>query len=253
MILILGGTTEASELARLLADRPERACMLSLAGRTRNPALPPIPSRVGGFGGPAGLAAFLDEAGVTALIDATHPFARQISANAAAAAHATGTPLLVLRRRPWAAQPGDRWTVVEDAGAAAAALGEAPRRVLLTVGRLEMDRFLAAPQHHYLVRSVDPPEALPPQARLILARGPFDEAAERRLLAEERIEVVVTKNSGGTATHGKIAAARALGLPVILVAPPGPPEGARVETAEEALGWIERQDHETVSGEERGV
>ena len=137
-----------------------------------------------------------------------------------AACHATGTPILALRRPPWAPREGDRWTEVADADAAVVALGPAPRRVFLTVGRLELPAFLVAPQHHYVVRSVDPPEAMPPDASLILARGPFEEADELALMEAERIEVLVSKNSGGAATYGKIAAARRLGLPVILLRPP---------------------------------
>jgi precorrin-6A/cobalt-precorrin-6A reductase len=155
MILILGGTTEAAALARLLAERPGIEAMISLAGRTRNPAAPPIAHRIGGFGGVEGLCSFLREREVTALIDATHPFAEQMSANAVEAAKLAGIALLALRRPAWRAEPGDRWTEVQDAEAAVAALGPEPRRVFLTTGRLELPAFLAAPQHFYLVRSVD--------------------------------------------------------------------------------------------------
>lgn len=242
MILILGGTTEASALARLLAARPGTAACLSLAGRTAKPLPQPIPTRIGGFGGPIGLARYMAEAGVTAVVDATHPHARRISENAALACRSAGIPLLVLRRRPWERQPGDRWTEVEDADAAAKALGEEPRRVFLTAGRLELAAFLPHPRHFYLVRSVDPPEALPPDARLILDLGPFDVRAEEDLLRRERIDVVVTKNSGGGATYGKIAAARTLGLPVILIRAPRWPETGAVETPEAALRWIDGRD-----------
>jgi precorrin-6A/cobalt-precorrin-6A reductase len=252
MILILGGTTEASALARLLSARADLSAMVSLAGRTRNPVLPPIPHRIGGFGGPAKLAGFLSEHGVLAVIDATHPFAERISANAATACRAVGVPLLALRRRPWTRQAQDRWTEVADAAAAVMALGAEPRRVFLTVGRLELAPFLAAPHHHYLVRSVDPPEAMPPLGRLILARGPFDEVAEAALMQEERIDIVVTKNSGGSATYGKIAAARRLGLPVILLTAPDRPDAPSVETAEAALAWIEALDSHAAA-QPRGV
>jgi precorrin-6A/cobalt-precorrin-6A reductase len=238
MILILGGTSEASSLARLLAARPDIPALMSLAGATRSPAVPPVPHRVGGFGGADGHAAFLADNGTEAVVDATHPFARRISAHAAAACRLTATPLLVLRRPPWRALPGDRWTEVADAREAAAALGPEPRRVFLTVGRLELPAFLPTP-HACLVRTIDPPETLPEGARLILARGPFAEADERRLLEEERIDVLVTKNSGGAATYPKIAAARTLGLPVVLIRPPEGVGGESVETAEEALRWIE--------------
>ncbi|WP_413991843.1 cobalt-precorrin-6A reductase [Labrys okinawensis] len=241
MILILGGTTEAAALARLLAGRPGIPAMLSLAGRTQNPAPPPIPYRVGGFGGVEGLSTFLRERRARAMVDATHPFAEQMSAQAVAAAQRTGVQLLALRRPAWRAEPRDNWTEVADAEAAAVALGSEPRRVFLTTGRLELPAFLAAPHHFYLVRSVDAPEELPPHARLILARGPFAEEDELALMREERIEVVVTKNSGGSATYGKIVAARRLGLPVILLKRPEVAEVETVTTAEEALAWIERR------------
>ncbi|CAM5772469.1 precorrin-6A reductase [Labrys miyagiensis] len=240
MILILGGTTEASALARLLAERPGFEAMLSLAGRTQQPALPPLSHRIGGFGGVEGLCGFLGDNRVTALVDATHPFAERMSANAAAASRLTGVPLLALRRPAWSAGPGDNWTEVAGAQEAALALGQEPRRVFLTTGRLELPAFLAAPWHFYLVRSVDAPDELPPQARLILSRGPFAEADELALMRTERVDVVVTKNSGGSATYGKIAAARRLGLPVILLKRPEAPDVETVATAREALAWIER-------------
>ncbi|MGO4333370.1 cobalt-precorrin-6A reductase [Labrys sp. KB_33_2] len=240
-VLLLGGTSEASALARLLAARPDIPAMVSLAGRTINPIEPPIAYRIGGFGGVEGLCAFLDEHAVTALVDATHPFAERMSANAVEAARRMGVPLLALRRPAWQAADGDRWSEVADAEAAVQALGAAPRRVFLTTGRLELPAFLAAPQHFYLVRSVDPPDELPPRAKLILARGPFAETDEIGLMREEAVDIVVTKNSGGSATYGKIAAARRLSLPVILLRRPETAEVKTVATAQEALAWIERQ------------
>ena len=221
-ILLLGGTAEARVLAARLSAAGH-AVTLSLAGRTRAPLLPDCALRVGGFGGAEGLARALDDADL--LVDATHPFAARISAHARAAAAATGTPLLALDRPPWQPVPGDRWTRVPDMAAAAAALGPARRRVFLAIGRQEVAAFRGAPQHAYLIRSVEPPDPadLPPDSQTLLARGPFAEPAERALLAASRIETLVAKNSGGAATYGKIAAARALGLPVVLVdRPPGP-------------------------------
>jgi precorrin-6A/cobalt-precorrin-6A reductase len=232
-VLILGGTGEARALAERLAARPGFRVTLSLAGRTAAPAAAPCALRVGGFGGPDGLAAWLAAERIGALVDATHPFARRISANARAAARAAGVPLVALARRPWAAVAGDRWTRVPDMPAAAGALGEiTPARVFLAIGRQEVAAFRAAPRHRYLVRSVEPPDPadLPPRAETILARGPFTEAEERALLAARGIEVVVAKNSGGEATYGKIAAARALGLPVVMVDRP-PSEGVSLEAA----------------------
>ncbi len=215
-----------------------------MAGRTSDPRLMPIPTRIGGFGGVEGLVRFLHDERVEAVVDATHPFAAIMSRNAAEACSKAGVPLLALRRPPWGPREGDRWTEVPSMDAAVHALGKAPRRVFLTVGRLELPPFAAGPQHTYLVRTIEPVgDALPvPNVVAIRDRAPFDEAAERALMERERIEVVVTKNSGGAATYPKIAAARALGLPVIIVARPGKPEGVEeVTTAEAALDWLERR------------
>ncbi|MXQ13905.1 cobalt-precorrin-6A reductase [Microvirga makkahensis] len=247
-ILVLGGTTEASALAARLAGRSEFNPVLSMAGRTSDPRPLPIPTRIGGFGGVKGLARYLRDERTEAVVDATHPFAGIMSRNAAEACAQTGVPLLALRRPPWIRQAGDRWIGVPNTEAAVTALGEEPRRVFLTVGRLELPPFAAAPQHTYLVRTIEPVgDALPvPNLRAIRDRGPFDESAERRLMECERVEVVVTKNSGGTATYPKIAAARALGLPVILVARPAKPAGVEeVTSAEEALDWLERRHGRT--------
>ena len=238
-VLILGGTTEASAIARALAGDARFQAVLSLAGRTRAPVLPPIPWRSGGFGGAEGLAAYLRTEGVQALVDATHPYAARISHNAVLAAAAAGVPHLAVLRPAWSAQPGDRWTAVPSMDAAAAALGPLPRRVLLTVGQQELAPFLAVPWHRYLIRSVEPPPPalLPPGARILTARGPFTEADEHRLLVGKQIEVLVTKNSGGTATAAKLAAARALGVEVVMVARPPVPPGT-VPDAEAALAWL---------------
>ncbi len=242
-ILILGGTTEASALAARLAGNPAFTPVLSMAGRTSEPRPLPIPTRIGGFGGVEGLVRFLAQERIEAVIDATHPFAAIMSRNAAEACAQAQVPLLALRRPPWVAQEGDRWIEVASMEDAVRALGETPRRVFLTVGRLELPPFAAAPQHTYLVRTIEPiGDALPvPNVIAIQDRAPFDEAAERALMAREQIEVVVTKNSGGMATYPKIAAARALGLPVIVVARPEKPRGVEeVATAEAALAWLER-------------
>lgn len=241
-ILILGGTTEASALAALLAGNPDFDPLLSMAGRTSEPRPTPIPTRIGGFGGVEGLARFLREQRIEAVMDATHPFAAVMSHNVAEACARSQVPLLALRRPPWMPQEGDRWTEVPSMMEAASALGDKPRRVFLTVGRLELPSFAAASQHTYVVRTIEPiGDALPvPHVVAIQDRAPFDEAAERTLMERERIEVVVTKNSGGTATYPKISAARALGLPVILVARPEKPAHVReVETADAAFAWLE--------------
>ncbi|MDB5378218.1 MAG: cobalt-precorrin-6A reductase [Rubritepida sp.] len=247
-ILILGGTTEARELAALLAARGADA-VLSLAGRTVNPVAMPVPVRMGGFGGAEGLAAHLREAGIGALVDATHPYAATMSRHAAQAAAAADVLFLALRRAPWQPVPGDDWAEVAEAREAVAALGVPEHRVFLALGRQELAPFVEAPQHDYLIRSVDPvmPPLAVPRARYILARGPFDEAGEYAMLRDARIEAIVCKNSGGTATYGKIAAARALGIRVVMLRRPELPEAPNVATAEEALAWL---DH---AGALRGV
>lgn len=239
-LLILGGTTEATALVTVLAGNRAFAPILSLAGRTRTPAASPIPVRVGGFGGAEGLARYLRDEGIARLIDATHPFAARMSANAAWAATEAEVPLLAIRRPAWVAGEGDRWTEVDDMAAAAEALGPVPRRVFLTIGRQEVSAFAAAPHHAYVVRSIEPlDDALPvPRLAAITARGPFDEAAEAVLMREAGIEVVVSKNAGGTATSGKILAARRLGLPVVMVRRPVKPEVPGVPDAGGALGWL---------------
>lgn len=206
----------------MLAEAPGLDPTLSLAGRTARPMPQPVPVRTGGFGGAEGLAEHLRRERIEVLVDATHPFADRISANARIAAEAAGVPLVVLRRAPWARQPGDRWTEVADIPAAVAALGGRARRVFLAIGRQEAAAFEAAPQHAYLVRSVDPiePPLAVPDATCLLGRGPFGEADDRALLTAHRIDALVAKNSGGDATYGKIAAARGLGIEVVMIARP---------------------------------
>lgn len=239
-ILVLGGTTEASALAVLLAGRPDFDVTLSLAGRTRAPRLGPLRTRIGGFGGAEGLAAWIEAEAIARVIDATHPFAARISANAALACARTGVPLLALRRPPWTPRAGDRWQAVESVAACVPALGEAPRRVFLTVGRQEVGAFAAAPQHAYLVRSIEPLDPLPlPDLTWIGARGPFSVGDEVALMRGFRADGLVTKNAGGAATYAKIEAARRLGLPVLVVERPPAPEVAEVAEAEDALAWLE--------------
>ncbi|MGO4387915.1 cobalt-precorrin-6A reductase [Microvirga sp. 2YAF29] len=242
-ILILGGTTEASALAARLSGRSEFSPVLSLAGRTSDPRPLPIPTRIGGFGGIEGLAHFLKNERIEAVIDATHPFAAIMSHNAAGACARAAVPLLGLRRAPWKQQDGDHWIEAPSMDAAASVLGDMPRRVFLTIGRLELRFFASAPQHTYLVRTIEPiGDVLSvPNVLTLRDRAPFDEAAERTLMERECIDMLVTKNSGGDATYPKIAAARALGLPVIIVSRPGKPRDVEeVTTAEAALDWLEK-------------
>jgi precorrin-6A/cobalt-precorrin-6A reductase len=251
-VLILGGTTEGRLLGESLAKRGGLDVTLSLAGRTASPMPQAVAIRVGGFGGAGGLADYLLEQHIDALIDATHPYASVISANAVAAARQIAVPFVALRRPPWTAVEGDHWIEVRDTGAAVIAIGDEPRRVFVALGRNEVAAFAGAPQHHYLIRSVDPvyPPLPLPHVTYITARGPFSEADDRALLTAHAIDVVISKNSGGNAAYGKIAAARALGLNVIIVRRSAAPEAPAVETIEAAVAWL---DHTLTSAAARGV
>ncbi len=251
-VLILGGTAEARQLAGLLANRTDIKATLSLAGRTAAPAAQPVPVRIGGFGGADGLASYLTAERIDALIDATHPYAVVISRHAAEAAAKARVPLVALRRPAWRAAAGDRWIDVDDMAGAVAALGAEPKRVFLAIGRKEVAAFASAPQHQYLIRSVDPiePPLNVPDATYILSRGPFAEDDEKVLLAQHRIEMIVAKNSGGSATHGKIAAARVLGLTVIMLRRPALPDVATVDDPQKAMAWL---DHQLPPSTKRGV
>ena len=196
--------------------------------------------RIGGFGGAAGLAAYLAEERIDAVVDATHPFAARISANAVAACRQARAPLVVFTRPPWPRQPGDRWTEVATIEEAAGALGEKPRTAFLTQGRLKLAAFARMAQHRYVVRAIDRPAEIEllPQCKLILARGPFSLADELELMKRERIEALVTKNSGGGATYAKIEAARALAIEVVILRRPPAPEAETVFSLDEATAWI---------------
>jgi len=251
-ILILGGTTEARLLGERLAKRGDLDATLSLAGRTASPVPHAVPVRIGGFGGAAGLAEFLIRERVDVLIDATHPYASVISQNAVAAAGQAGVPFMTLRRPPWTAAAGDRWIEVDDARGALIAIGEKSRRVFVALGRNELGAFAGAPQHFYLIRSVDPVDPpLPlPHVSYVTARGPFSEADDRALMTAHAIDTVIAKNSGGSAAYGKIAAARALGIEVIVLRRPPAPEGPAVETVKDAIAWL---DHALSSAAARAV
>jgi precorrin-6A/cobalt-precorrin-6A reductase len=240
-LLILGGSGEAADLARALDGDARYDVTLSLAGRTSEPAQLPGRLLTGGFGGAKGLARVLAEERFDVVIDATHPFAVQMKANAVEAGKIAGTKFLAIRRPPWVPREGDRWIMVESLEAAAAAIGEEPKRVFLTTGRMELAPFRSAPQHLYIVRSVEAPSPkdLPPRVELITARGPFNLADERALLKTRAVDVIVTKNSGGAGAAAKLDAARALSLPVIMVERPRLPEAPSVETVADALLWLE--------------
>ncbi len=248
-LLILGGTTEARALAAALDDALDAAAGLdgaprsrvtsSLAGRVAEPRLPAGEVRIGGFGGPDGLADWLRAERVDAVIDATHPFAAVMSRNAAEAARTTGVPLLALRRPGWSPVAGDRWHPVPSLTDAARLLPSLGRRILLTTGRQGIGTFAHLDGLHFVARSVDPPEPpVPASLDVLLDRGPFDLDAERAVLREHRIDVVVTKDSGGAATAPKLTAARELGLPVVIVERPPLPAGVPVApTVGAALAW----------------
>lgn len=237
---MLGGTTEASALAALLAARGDPA-VLSYAGRVANPKVQPIPVRVGGFDGVDGLVAYLQAHDVTHLVDATHPFAARMSANAVVAAERAGVAHIALTRPAWVSGEGDRWTRVTDIEAAVAALGGPSRRVMLALGRMHVDAFAVQPQHDYLLRFVDAPDRAPglPRHHLVVDRGPFDVEGDRRLMAAHGIELVVCKNAGGSGAQAKLGAARALGLRVIMIDRPVLPARLEVQAAADVLRWID--------------
>lgn len=245
-VLVLGGTGEARELAARLAGRPGLEVVSSLAGRTSDPRRPPGRTRVGGFGGAAGLAGWLAAERIGAVVDATHPFATAMTEAAVTATAGLGVPLLVLRRPGWAAGPGDNWRRVPSLAAAAADLPG--QRVLLTVGRGEVRAFAADQDRWYLIRSVEVPgPPLPPRAQVVAARGPFTVADELVLMRGHGIDVVVTRDSGGAQTSAKLAAARQLGLPVVMVDRPPAPAVPTVATVTDAVAWLERDGLAAVS------
>ncbi|EEW24750.1 precorrin-6x reductase [Rhodobacter ferrooxidans] len=238
----MGGTTEASSLARALAHLGTNA-VFSYAGRTAAPVAQPLPTRIGGFGGPEGLAAWLRAESISHVIDATHPFAAQMSRNAVQACAATGTPLLAYQRSPWVAGPGDDWREVAGIAEAVAALPDAPARVFLAIGKQHLTDFAAKPQHHYLLRLVDAPQSLPlPDAAALIARGPFTLHDDLALLKSHAISHIVAKNAGGSGARAKLDAARALHLPVILIRRPDLPARQVAETLDAVLAWLHGTD-----------
>ncbi|GLY97492.1 cobalt-precorrin-6A reductase [Actinoplanes sp. NBRC 103695] len=236
-VLILGGTTEGRLLAAACAELPDVVTVSSLAGRTNDPIIPAGELRIGGFGGVEGLVAYLRAERIDAIVDATHTFARRMTGNACAAAGLTGVPLLILRRPGWTETAGDAWHRVPDLDAAAELLPRLGRRVFLTTGRQEIGAFAALDELWFLARSVEPPEPpMPRRLEVLLDRGPFTVAGERELLAAHRIDVLVSKDSGGAAA--KLTAARELGVPVVLIDRPEPPPAPMVATVPDAVAWL---------------
>lgn len=237
----MGGTTEASLLARAMAAAGQDA-VFSYAGRTDSPVAQPLPMRIGGFGGVSGLVDYLRAERIGAVIDATHPFAAQMSRNAVEACAQAGVRLLGLERAPWVAGAGDHWTHVGSMEAAVAALPDAPTRVFLAIGKQNLAGFAAKP-HHYLLRLVDAPDAPPlPDCTVVLARGPFEVSGDKALLMQHNISHIVAKNAGGAGAEAKLIAARALGLPVILIDRPTLPARRVVGSVAEVMDWLSHAD-----------
>ncbi|WP_417280094.1 cobalt-precorrin-6A reductase [Celeribacter sp.] len=253
-LLLLGGTTEASRLAQHLADCGMDA-VFSYAGRTAHPVAQPLPTRIGGFGGVEGLAAYLAHERISHVIDATHPFAAGMSRNAILACEQTGVPVLGYERAPWRAKEGDHWTHVADMEATCQALPDRGTRVFLAIGKQQLAGFATKPENHYLLRLVDAPEdALPlPDAEVIIARGPFDAAGDLELLRRHRITHVVAKNAGGAGAEAKLIAARRLGLPVIMVDRPVLPAREVRDTVEGVMTWLKKHHAVPANTVPRGV
>lgn len=238
-LLILGGTGDAAALAEALAADDRVTATSSLAGRVARPHLPLGQVRIGGFGGAAGLAEYLRAQRIDAVIDATHPFAARISANAADACKRSAVPLMLLERAPWTAIAGDRWHEVDSIGAAAQLAPALGRRIFLTTGRQELAPFAACSACWFLIRTIDGPGVpLPPASELIIGRGPFQLEQEIALMHKYAIDLVLSKNSGGSATYAKIEAARRLEIPVLMVRRPARPPAQSVASISAALDWI---------------
>ena len=238
-LLILGGTLEANALAHAVAKTGMMAT-LSYAGRVARVKAQPIPRRVGGFGGVCGLVRYLKDYKITHVIDATHPFAAQMSENAVAACQQTATGLLALTRPPWQRDAGDRWQHVGDIAAAVTALSGPKKRVMLAIGRLHLAQFGRCPQHDYLLRLVDAPDVPPPlpHHHVVISRGPFTVAEDIALLQSHDIELVVAKNAGGSGAQAKILAARRLNLPVLMIDRPVLPPRDEVDSVDAVLAWL---------------
>jgi precorrin-6A/cobalt-precorrin-6A reductase len=241
-LLVLGGTADARTLAAELHGRPDCEAVYALAGRTSQPSLPPGRVRVGGFGGADGLADYLRAERIDTVIDATHPFAPQISEHAAQATRTADVRLIALRRRPWTARPGDQWTHVPDLPEAARRAAAFPDDacVFITTGRQGLEHYAADTRHPYVIRTVDPPVGpIPPRHTVVLDRGPYTVDAESELMERYDVRLLVTKNSGGSAVAAKLASARDRGIPVIMIDPPAPPTAELASSVSEVLALLD--------------
>lgn len=238
-LLILAGTTEATAFANAAAAAG-LVGTVSFAGRVERPKRQPLPQRIGGFGGVDGLVEHLRAAKITHVVDATHPFAAQMSRNAVVACREAGVPLIALTRAPWRAVDGDQWQHVPDIAGAVGALDQPARRVMLAVGRMHLAEFAPNPQHFYLLRLVDPPRIAPPfrDHHVLVSRGPFTASDDRALMEAHGIDLVVSKNAGGSGAYAKIEAARTLGLPVIMIDRPTIPARMEACSADEVMTWL---------------
>ena len=214
--------------------------VFSYAGRTKAPMLQPLPTRIGGFGGVEGLITYLREQRISHIIDATHPFAAGMSRNAFEASQTTGLPLVRLERPAWVAEEGDKWQSFPSVGAIPAALPDAATRVFLAIGKQHIGLFAAKSQHHYLLRLVDAPDApLPlPNAKVVVARGPFDAAQDRAMMEAHDISHVVAKNGGGVGARAKLDAARDLGLQVLMAERPTIPGTNVARDIGDVMRWL---------------
>lgn len=239
-VLVLGGTGEAVAVAEALAESDGTEVILSFAGQTQERKLPRHGTvRIGGFGGVDALADYLRDSHIDYVVDATHPYAARISANAHAACQTSGLPLVRLQRPPWVARPQDNWMDAANNAAAARLCPKTGARAFLTVGRKELATYRDIDNVWFLIRSIERPREcdLPANHVWISGRGPFSVEDELALLRDHRIDVLIAKNSGGSGTYAKIAAARQLGLPVIMIQRPPPPG---CETVSDVPAVIER-------------
>ncbi len=237
-LLLLGGTREAREIATALAGEAGITVVTSLAGRTRTPLRPPGALRVGGFGGIDGLVAWLREAEIDFVLDATHPFARRISAHVREACRRLRLPHLRLERPPWRAEEGDRWLEMPDLDAALTVLPRFGRRVFVNLGRQEVARLATCPECRFLLRVVEPLPELPGNVEMVAGRPPYTVAGDRALLARCGIQALLVRNSGGQGAYPKLVAARQLGLPVVMIARPAPLAGDHLVSAEAAIAAV---------------